>query len=398
MFKKLIPCICLFILIGCAGRQIEPQEQYITKSELAAILSSTDKRPSIDTIEELMESSGTGARAFTAYEGTGTGALGKVACTSLSTGDQAWVQTDTEVSFFTFNSTDATAQDTTDKTYINCYDASWTAGNWMLSSPRFLNFVVNSSGVINPSGTPSIKWYDDNQSRTSAQATLNDDGNDAILDFDVMEDDSLTEYMSLDGGTEEIIVSKPIDSSAAITVTSLSMAADANPTFVMDDTVGDSFTLDLNGSEIDFIMGSTSVMTATSSTIEPQVPIDSSAAIEASSINAGILVQIITATNVVMDECREAFYTSANATVNIEYDLPASGLCSAGSGNEYDIFNGDPLPSYVHPDGTDIIIVAGEGSCGAGGRVQCDQYEGLHIIGRDAGVWFVLTGNCACEP
>jgi len=126
--------------------------------------------------------------------------------------------------------------------------------------------------------------------------------------------------------------------------------------------------------------------------------IDSSAAIEASSINAGILVQIITATNVVMDECREAFYTSANATVNIEYDLPASGLCSAGSGNEYDIFNGDPLPSYVHPDGTDIIIVAGEGSCGAGGRVQCDQYEGLHIIGRDAGVWFVLTGNCACEP
>lgn len=349
MFKKIISIMCMFILFGCASGQLRPQEQYVTKSELAKILSSTEGRPSVESIEELMESSETGARAFTSYEGTGTGALGKVACTSLSTGDQAWVQTSTETAFFRFNSTDATAEDTTDKKYIHCYDASWTIGNWVLSSPRFLNFVVDSIGRVNPGTTPGMNYQDESADAAGETIITNDAitagyGSTYIIkvDEDGTED---IEYIKADGVNEEIVISKPIDSSAAIEATQV----DAGIKF----TLLTESTLDLSASTV----------------------------------------------------CKHIYILAGNANNSIEIELPDAPECAVDDTviSRDLLFINAETSAYtltLDPDSDDKIMLLGDDSCGVGETVVCTStdtvWSGIRLVARNPDNWIGIVEGAAC--
>jgi len=214
--------LMLFILLAFSCQGLQPDRGSVNsysadKSDSPEMVVMQSSQPPPDDLQKMTEQGETTkARAYTDFEGTSDGHLGKTLCTSLATGDQAWVQTGSVVAFYTYNSSNTTAEDTTNKTYIHCNPSpsSWTTGNWILSPIK--------TTVINPSGTPTITGYDDDVSKDTWEITGNSDGTDGTMDFKVQTAaDTLTKFFGLDGANSEIDVLKPINSNSLISGTGI---------------------------------------------------------------------------------------------------------------------------------------------------------------------------------
>ena len=85
-------------------------------------------------------------------------------------------------------------------------------------------FQVDSDGVINSTGTPSLKLLDDDTKTNALVINGNvDANNDATIDFDVLINNEEVEMLSLDGaansGAGGVIISHPVTAPAADTGT-----------------------------------------------------------------------------------------------------------------------------------------------------------------------------------
>jgi hypothetical protein len=210
-------------------------------------------------------------------------------------------------------------------------------------------FELDSDGHINSSDTPGISGYCAAESDTIWDITSSRDGNDdAALDFDIWEGGVLTEYVSLDGAAESIIVSKPIISSSYIEAT----YNDAGMPYAIINATYDMDTSD-----------------------------------------AGI--------------CAKYYDQASSTAASFTVTLPAEPRCNATAGTGkifYFAVNDasdpeDTLTVDVN-GGTDQIWLDGE-NCGAGDSVTCSNRDDtLMVIGFGTGGYTArqISGStCACN-
>ena len=294
-------------------------------------------------------------RAFTSLTGEVEGSVDNATCTSLGDGTDdgtGIVLVSTGAVYFYFfdrSATDATSS----PDYIRCRNYS-TSGVWILQS-----FYVDSdgnvtiSGTINEDSTARIGFLD-----TDAPGTDKDVGNIEVA------------YVDGADGAENADMYFRITQDGA-----------ENTVILQFDESDDQW--------------------------ETSKDIDSSAAIKAESIDAGIVWTLhgdggtpydLSASTI----CRHLYYMSSSATADVEVDLHSDPRClgTDNTGRELEFFNFNTTYDYdIDPNGTDTIYLDTV-SCGAGKKLILEAIGGYaRIVGYSAGIWVVTNHNGAsCEP
>ena len=207
---------------------------------------------------------------------------------------------------------------------------------------------VTISGLVNPSDDPTIKGYHDTD----------------------------TEYVWSLGAVDADVNTATGDTTVRWKV-----------------RVGDSDTL------VDFLIAN-----GTDEELQTDKVIDSSAAIEAISIDAGTVHERYSA-NATEDLdndddaiCRKIYVMTNAADKHIEFDLHADPYCATGSSRELLFINVEEgnFDLILDPNGTDVISLNGVDT-DPDDPIYCDNGSAIKLFAITAGKWMAITqyGTCA---